>query len=421
MTLRLTAALALALCAAPLVASAQDASSEPSVASRLASIYDTVPSFEGISVEEEDGVVHLRGDVATSEAHEDAVEIASSLDGVIYVDDQLAETVAVGDRIGPLRARVSGWIEGAVERLPLIGLALFVFLAMVGLGRLLARRERLIGLLVRRNLLRTLAQRMVALSFSAVGLLLALEILDATTLVGTLLGTAGVIGIAVGFAFRDIAENYLASLLLVTRRPFAQGDSVKIGEHEGKVMRLTMRETVIMTFDGNHLSLPNAQVFKASILNYTRNPKRRIDFAVGAGVDTDLVAAQDLGVETLARSPGVIGEPAPLGVIEQLGDSNVALRFYAWIDQRETDYFKARSECIRRVKTALEAAGVDMPEPIFRVHLSEGQAAPSPARAAATRPRRQPEAAADVAPDDHIDRQIAAEARDDHNLLDDAA
>jgi small-conductance mechanosensitive channel len=199
---------------------------------------------------------------------------------------------------------------------------------------------------------------------------LALELLELTSLVGAVFGAAGAFGIVLGFAFREIIENYLASLLLGIRRPFAAKDHVVINDREGKVIRLTSRDTILMTLDGNHLRLPNAVVFKAEILNYSRNPMRRFDFMVGLGVNEDVRAAVQLGCDTLKDTPGVSHEQMPFARVEELGDSNVALRFFAWVDQRDADWFKVRSEAIRRTKAALDLAGVDLPVPIYRVELS---------------------------------------------------
>src|SRR5690606_38235322 len=111
-------------------------------------------------------------------------------------------------------------------------------------------------------------------------------------------------GIILGFAFREIIENYLASLLLSLRRPFWANDHVLINNQEGKVIRMTSRDTILMTLEGNHLRLPNSIVFKAEILNYTRNPLRRFDFAVGLDVNEDIAAAVELGRTELAQVAG---------------------------------------------------------------------------------------------------------------------
>lgn len=118
-------------------------------------------------------------------------------------------------------------------------------------------------------------------------LIVALQILGATALLGLVLGSAGVIGIALGFAVRDTVDNYVSSLMLSIRQPFRANDHVLIGDSEGRVIRLTSRATILMTLDGNHLRIPNATAFKAIILNYTRNPQRRIEFNLGIDSDDD--------------------------------------------------------------------------------------------------------------------------------------
>lgn len=218
-----------------------------------------------------------------------------------------------------------------------------------------------------RDLARTTARWIVLM----VGVLIALEIMDATALVGAVLGTAGVLGVALGFAFKDILENYLAGILMGMRQPFAPRDHVVIADSEGVVVALNSRTTVLMTLDGNHVRLPNALVFRSVILNYTRNPSRRFEVEVGVGVNEDLLQAQAIGVAEMRRLDGVQDQPPPRALITGLGDSNVQVRFHGWVDQRSHDFLRVRSEAIRRVKLALESAGMDMPEPIYRVQLRE--------------------------------------------------
>ncbi len=177
--------------------------------------------------------------------------------------------------------------------------------------------------LARNPFLRDLAQQTLRIGITVLGLLLALEVLEASTLVGSLLGAAGVLGLAVGFALRDTVENYIASLLLSLRQPFSAGDLITIDGREGRVVRLTSRATILITLDGNHLRVPNANVYKAVIVNYTRNPKRRFQFDVGVDTEQNLAAAQDLAARTLAQMEGVLGDPPPRCTVEQLGDSNV--------------------------------------------------------------------------------------------------
>ena len=256
--------------------------------------------------------------------------------------------------------------------------------------------------------LRHSARQLVRIGCLLAGLLLALEILDATRLAAALVGTAGLFGLVLGFAFRDLAENAIASLLLSLRQPFAPNDLVRVEDHEGHVIRLTSRATVLLTIEGNHIRIPNATVYKGVLVNYTQNPLRRFDFTAGVGIDQDLGAAQALGIDALSRTPGVLPDPAPEAFVEALGESDVVIRYIGWVDQRAADFLKVKSEAIRAAKETLDAAGISMPEPTYIVRLREADpSAGERLPAAAARPHQA--AAADVSRRNVVERQAAAE------------
>lgn len=257
-----------------------------------------------------------------------------------------------------------------IASLPLLVLALLVIWLAWRVGSWLSRRNSLDRVARRNPFLRDLVKTSTRWAVTLGGILVALEILNATALVGAVLGTAGVMGVALGFAFKETLENYLAGILMSVRQPFAPRDHVVIDGNEGVVIALTSRATILMTLDGNHLRLPNALVFRSVMLNYTRNPTRRFEFDVGVGVNEDLLCAQRLGTGQLTQVDGVIASPPPRAYIAALGDSNVQVRFHGWVDQRTHDFLLVKSEAIRRVKLALEEAGMDMPEPIYRVQLA---------------------------------------------------
>ena len=162
-------------------------------------------------------------------------------------------------------------------------------------------------------------------------------------------------------------------------------------------------------------------VFRSVTLNYTRNPSRRFDVEVGIGVNEDLLAAQEIGIAELARIEGVMDSPPPRALIVALGDSNVQMRFHGWVDQRTHDFLQVRSEAIRRVKLALEEAGMDMPEPIYRVQLRDSAQAPAGPPPAASRTR--PQAGVDTRVNADLVEQIDREKQIDggEDLLDPGA
>ena len=195
-------------------------------------------------------------------------------------------------------------------------------------------------------------------------------------------------------------------MLLSIQQPFNVNDVVEVGDHQGRVVRLTAREVVLLTFEGNHVRLPNATVFKSVTVNYTRNPRRLFCFDVGVGVQEDLVAVTRLGIDTLDAMNGVLPEPGPFARIEALGDFAVIVRFHGWVNQRDADFFKVQSEAIRLVKTAFDEAGIDMPEPTQRI-LTRRMEAPGPVKKTTPQSSAAEQAATiDVAPDGELEAQV---------------
>lgn len=341
------------------------------------------------------------------------------------MQNNLQEQLAVRSRLTPASEKLQEILNKALQMLPLFLLALIVVVAFAQLGAWLTRRSAWLRRLGFSELASNLGMRFVRLVITGIGVLIALELLDATALVSAALGIAGVIGIALGFAFRNIVENYLAGVLLRTRNPFAVGDQIQVGDFIGSVVRLTSRDTVLMTFDGNHLRIPNSDIITSALTNFSRNPLRRFGFNVGVSVELDLIKVRQLGIATLTKMTGILTDPAPRCLVAELGDSAVSLQFFAWINQTDTYFLKARSEAIRLVKSAFDDAGIEMPEPIYRIHIAENLSAntqpkpiANPAMSAAMAYVTN-HAEVDVSTDETIPEQLAAdlESSNEENLL----
>lgn len=403
---------------------AQDSAPTSDAQSILSAIYVSTTDMAEISVTVENGVATLTGDVANSDVAAKAVEIAQNRDGIVYVQDQLDRALVgennISDALGGLRKDLTE-IQGA---LPIIGLAIFAFLFMWWLGGVASRRRAFWRRIAPNPFLAELLSQTVRVLFVIGGLIIALNFLGAQAFIATILGGAGVVGIALGFAVRDTLENYLASIMLSLRQPFRAGDHVLIGDREGKVMRLTSRATILMTMDGNHLRIPNSTVFKAIILNYTTNSDRRFKFSLGIDAADDPVAAMKAGLDIMRRYDFIQDDPTPSASISEVGDSNIVINFYGWVDQTTTSFGKARSLSIRSVKDALEEQGFTLPEPIYRVKLdnvSGTQVALETRKTAKPSVKRQSSGVdMDTAPDTAIDEKVDAEleAAGETNLLD---
>ena len=395
---------------------------------RIEKIFAVLDGLDQIAIEVSSGVVRLSGDVGSKDARERALDLAARIEGVVEVLDDTSLDRDVERRLAPTVERIAGWGGDLVGYLPLLLIAILI----VGVFWLLSRLSGGLSALYQRltpnafiaRLLRQIVQGAVLL----IGLVLALSVLDASGLVGTVLGAAGLLGLALSFALRDTVENYIASILLSLRQPFAPNDEVMIEGHEGRIIRLTSRATVLLTLEGNHIRIPNATVFKGVIVNYTRRPERRFDFTVGIDTAADLLSAQALAIDTLKAAEGVLDDPPPSSRVDELGDSSVVLWVAGWVDQRRHDHRKVKSEALRLVKEAFDEAEIDMPEPIYRlrferdgaIQIPEGRGKPTPAASQQPRTAR---VTVDVSRDAEIDESIAEERADPDasDLLDPAA
>jgi len=405
-------------------ATAPDVEAGETAERHLEATYAQLEELRGVRVSVRAGVARLEGEVLSSETRELAEKLAQETAGVAVVDNRIEEVRDLRRRLASALEKLRETSLDLVALLPLLGVAVLVVVAFFYLSRWIGRWEPRLLPETSNRFVRDLAHQAIRVAVLLVGVVLALELLDATALVGAVLGTAGVVGLALGFAFRDTAENYIASILLSVRQPFAPNDAVRIEGYEGKVVRLTSRATIVLTFDGNHVRIPNSTVFKSVVVNYSQNPQRRFDFVVGVGNEEDLGEVLRLGLHTLGETPGVLAEPPPWCLVEALGDSSVQLHCYAWIDQREVSLIKVTSEAIRRVKEAFDSAGIAMPEPIYQIkglEIPERAAREVPEPRIPT-PRARPEPV-DIAPELHIDRQVAEDraTAEETDLLDPTA
>ena len=311
------------------IAATQDAGDDRRIAERIDGIFAELPAFAAVEVEVQEGVVSLAGTVPKAEDIARAEAIANRVAGVVTVENGLERDLTLSADSAGITSLAERW-SNFVRMLPLIAAALGVWLAIAFIGYLIAGLGRVWNRLAPNGFLAELVASAIRFGFTIIGLVIALDMIGATALLGAVLGGAGLIGIALGFAMRDTIENYVASLLLSLRQPFRANDWVQIDTYEGRVIRLTSRATVLMTLDGNHLRIPNGQVFKAVILNFTRNPQRRFHFDLGVDADDDARAARQLGRDTLAGLEFVLDDPAPEARIMEVGDSNVVIRFLAW-------------------------------------------------------------------------------------------
>jgi small-conductance mechanosensitive channel len=351
--------------------------SDPRIAARIRGIFGQLPGLTQVTVRVDQGVVTLGGVVAGEGDKTKAESIAARVAGVVTVENNIARDQSVGSGVAGLK-KVTEKLRGLAALLPLMGVALLVALLVGAVGYFIAGLGGLWGRVTRNPFLAELLASAVRFVFVLTGIVLALDMIGAGALLGAVLGGAGVVGLALGFAMKDTIENYVSSLMLSLRQPFQANDKVRIDNCEGRVVRLTTRATILITDDGNHLRVPNSTVFKSVIVNFTRNPHRRFDFVLQIDTKADPAKARHCGYQALKALDFVLDNPHPSAVVKDILYPNIALQFTGWLDQSKTDFGKGRSRAIEAVKRALEQDGLAIPDPVTHVHMMGETPAPRP-------------------------------------------
>ena len=343
------------------------ASQDAAMAVRIRDILTELEGYEDVTVTVSSGIVTLRGTTLDSEKIARLNELTGRLQGVVAIENDVTETTDVVKRLNPAVERFRARMAQVIAFIPLASVALLAFALIVLAGFFIARLRQPWNRLAPNAFIADIYRQILRLAFMVGALVVALDIMGATALLSTILGAAGIIGLAIGFAVKDTVENFIASIMLSIRQPFRPNDTIEIGGDTGKVIRLTSRATILLSFDGNHIRIPNATVFKSRIVNFSRNDERRFKFSLGLAPDTDFVDAQRIALEKLQELPFVLETPAPAVWIDEIGDSTISITCTGWIEQHKSSLVAARGESIRLVKLALEKADVQMPEPTYRV------------------------------------------------------
>ncbi len=356
------------------IAVEDSASQDAAIAVRIRDILNELAGFDGVTVSVTSGIVTLRGTTVDTATADRLNELVGRVEGVVAIENQVTETTDVVARLNPAVERFQARISQALALLPLVAVAVVAFVLVLTLGLLLARARYPWDRIAPNAFIANIYRQVVRILFFVAGVVIALDILGATALLGTILGAAGIVGLAIGFAVRDTVENFIASIMLSIRQPFRPNDVVEIQGDIGRVIRLTSRATIILSFDGNHIRIPNSTVFKSRIVNYSTNHERRFSFEIGVSSDADLADVRRMTEETVSDLPFVLTEPAPMSWIERIGDGAIFLTVTGWIDQEATSLVRAKGEALRLVKARIEGAGIEVPDTTYRVQLLGGAA-----------------------------------------------
>jgi small-conductance mechanosensitive channel len=259
------------------------------------------------------------------------------------------------------------------ERLPMVGIGLALLVGIFLLARPLSQ------LLVKpltsfssSQLIKVVLRRLISILIVLFGFYLFLRFAGLSEFALAILSGTGVIGLIIGFAFKDIAENFISSLLLSVQKPFKIDDVIEVDGRVGVVKQVTARATTLVDFDGDHIQIPNATVYKNVIRNLTANPKSRGQFVVGIGYDSSIVEAQQIALKILNQTESVLAEPEPQVLVDVLASSTVNLKVYFWIDSHQYSLLKVASFLMRTIMREFERAQISMPDDAREIIFPQG-------------------------------------------------
>ena len=265
--------------------------------------------------------------------------------------------------------KLEGMLRGFMASLPNLGVALIVFTLFYVTGKgLKALVTRVTQQRRRHRNLGVVLGRLAQWGIGFVGLLVAFSIVLPSFKAGDLIQLLGIGSVAIGFAFRDIFQNFLAGILLLLTEPFRVGDQIVVNAFEGTVEDIQTRATFITTYDGRRIVIPNAELFTQSVIVNTAFEIRRLEYDVGIGYGDDIDRAKPLILEAMAGVEGVLQEPPPEALVVKLADSSVHIRARWWIrPPRRANALDRQDQVLAAIKHTLVANGIDLPFPTHQI------------------------------------------------------
>ncbi len=284
--------------------------------------------------------------------------------------EKLTDSLALSAEFDNALATINGLIGGFFSLLPKLAIALVVFALIVILAGFIRKLVSRVATLKANKSIGIALGRLAHVAVIFLGLLVAVAVITPSVDAGDLLQILGVGSVAIGFAFRDILQNFLAGLIILFRRPFVVGDWIKFSSYEGIVRDISTRSTWIKTFSGRDVSIPNGELFTNPVMVMTKDPLIRGDYAFGIAYDADIDKAEAVILETLKSFDTIRTDKEPDVGVTDLADSAVVLTARWWTTT--ADAYTTKLAVLKAVKKALDAAEIEIPFPHRQLVLPEG-------------------------------------------------
>lgn len=278
----------------------------------------------------------------------------------------MQEQLGIVEPYNQIMNKLESWAATAIEMLPNMVVAILVLVIFSLLGSIIRRTvSKVLKKTISNRTIINLIETVVGVIIIGIGVFIALSALNLYGTVKSLLAAAGILGLALGFAFQDIASNFISGVLLSVRQPFGIGDIVETNGYYGTVQKLNLRNTVIKMPQGKVVFIPNKMVYENPLENYTKGSERRIDLACGVSYGDDLERAKKLAVEAIESIEPVDSNREVEFYYEEFGGSSINFVIRFWVRFRKNqDFWSVRSDAIMALKKKFDENDIMIPFPI---------------------------------------------------------
>lgn len=277
------------------------------------------------------------------------------------------------DSISLLTDKIENWYEIIIKSIPNILAATVVFFLFIIIAYIVRNfAKKLLPRMTDNISVINLLVKITHFFVLAIGIFVSLEILNLDKAVTSILAGAGVLGLALGFAFQEIASNFVSGIFIAFRKPYKLGDIVEVDDYLGEITDINLRTTSIMTFNGLEVLIPNKYMFTKPIINFTTTPYRRIDLDIGVSYSDDLKKVVHVTKEALRDIENKVNSRPIEVYFKEFGASSINLSTRIWIHYPKNQaYLKTMHNAIIRIKEAYDANDISIPFPIRTLELGK--------------------------------------------------
>jgi small conductance mechanosensitive channel len=272
----------------------------------------------------------------------------------------------INNAIELLLSKLEGWGEYLILMLPNFVVAIILLIITFAVARFIRNGlDRVIGRISHSAALNNLISTILYITLLAVGFFFVLSVLQLDKVVVSLLAGVGIIGLALGFAFQDIAANFISGIIIAVQKPFGVGDMIETNEYFGVIERVSLRTLDIRKPSGELVKLPNKMVFENPVTNFSSSGIRRLDLDVGVSYGEDLEKVQKIVIEALEDVKNRVKTKEVEVMYDAFNDSSIDFKARFWISySRQIDFVSAKSDAIMKIKKAFDANDIMIPFPI---------------------------------------------------------